>query len=293
MIADVGFSLENQKSYELAICAIFKEEALYLKEWIEFHKLQGVEHFFLYNNNSSDEYLEVLAPYIKKNEVTLVDWNYSYNPLEQKGNRTPWLDIQSSAYKNCIELYGNKAIWIAFIDVDEFLFCPAGARLPDFLLPYKEYGGLCVNWLLFGTSFLEDIPPGSLMIEALTRCAPTLENRNRGMKSIVQPCYVIGCKNAHSFMYKEGFFAITVDGKKTSPTQEYADGISHDKIRINHYWTRTESHFRNRKIASRKNRRNFEDEQFLRGLSVNYNKNIDTSILQFVFDLKKRMVYEE
>ena len=31
--------------YEFAICTIFKNNASYLKEWIEFHRMMGVEHF--------------------------------------------------------------------------------------------------------------------------------------------------------------------------------------------------------------------------------------------------------
>jgi len=38
----------------LSICAIFKDEAPYLPEWIEFHRLVGVERFFLYDNGSGD-----------------------------------------------------------------------------------------------------------------------------------------------------------------------------------------------------------------------------------------------
>jgi hypothetical protein len=34
----------------LSICAIFRHEAPYLREWIEFHKLIGAERFFLYDN---------------------------------------------------------------------------------------------------------------------------------------------------------------------------------------------------------------------------------------------------
>lgn len=48
----------------LSICAIFRNEADYLKEWIEFHRLVGVEHFFLYNNFSEDAYLSILGDYI-------------------------------------------------------------------------------------------------------------------------------------------------------------------------------------------------------------------------------------
>jgi hypothetical protein len=31
----------------VSIAAIFKDEAHYLREWIEFHNMLGVEHFFL------------------------------------------------------------------------------------------------------------------------------------------------------------------------------------------------------------------------------------------------------
>ena len=61
-----------ERQYKVSIGAIFKNEALYLKEWIEFHRIVGVEHFYLYNNNSDDNYREVLEPYIKRNIVTLV-----------------------------------------------------------------------------------------------------------------------------------------------------------------------------------------------------------------------------
>ena len=36
-----------ERQYKVSIGAIFKNEALYLKEWIEFHRIVGVEHFYL------------------------------------------------------------------------------------------------------------------------------------------------------------------------------------------------------------------------------------------------------
>ena len=62
--------------YELAIGAIFRDEAPYLKEWIEFHKLVGCEHFYLYNNASTDNFYEIQESYIANGEVDLIDWNY-------------------------------------------------------------------------------------------------------------------------------------------------------------------------------------------------------------------------
>ena len=59
----------SQYKYDLAVCAIFKNEARFLKEWIEFYKLIGVEHFYLYNNFSNDNYQDVLQPYINSKDV--------------------------------------------------------------------------------------------------------------------------------------------------------------------------------------------------------------------------------
>ncbi|MBR7025230.1 MAG: glycosyltransferase family 2 protein, partial [Selenomonadaceae bacterium] len=52
---------KNLFLYDLAVVAIFKNEGHYLKEWLDYHLFAGVEHFYLYNNNSTDNYEEVLA----------------------------------------------------------------------------------------------------------------------------------------------------------------------------------------------------------------------------------------
>ena len=55
---------KQQKKYTVAVCAIFKNESVFLKEWLEYHLLIGVEHFYLYNNFSEDNYQDILAPYL-------------------------------------------------------------------------------------------------------------------------------------------------------------------------------------------------------------------------------------
>ena len=42
-------------SYELSVVAIMKNEGAYLKEWLDFHILVGVEKFYLYDNESNDD----------------------------------------------------------------------------------------------------------------------------------------------------------------------------------------------------------------------------------------------
>ena len=83
------FTTHGLVSYELGIVTMFRNEANYLKEWIEYHRLVGVDHFYLYNLGSTDRYLNVLRPYIKEKIVTLeekiqevVQW------LEREGTST-------------------------------------------------------------------------------------------------------------------------------------------------------------------------------------------------------------
>ena len=49
----------------LSICAIYRWEGPYLREWVAFHKLMGIERIYLYNNRSEDDgHREALAPYV-------------------------------------------------------------------------------------------------------------------------------------------------------------------------------------------------------------------------------------
>src|ERR1700722_14415252 len=50
--------------YQIAACMMFYNESYFLKEWLEYHKLIGIEHFYLFNNGSTDNYLEIFTPYI-------------------------------------------------------------------------------------------------------------------------------------------------------------------------------------------------------------------------------------
>lgn len=38
---------------------MFYNEAKFLKEWLDYHLVIGVGHFYLYNNNSTDDYMPV------------------------------------------------------------------------------------------------------------------------------------------------------------------------------------------------------------------------------------------
>lgn len=262
---------KSQPHYQLAICSIFQNEACYLKEWIEFHRLVGVEHFYLFNNLSIDDFHTVLAPYVKDNIVTVIEW--------------PYPDFrQCAAYDKAIKMFKNQAKWMAFLDTDEFLFCVEKDNLVDFLKDYEDVGVLLVNWQVFGTNDVEKVPRNKLMIEMLTMKAPWDSAGNLHAKSIVRPCIVKEWNNAHS---PAVYPTPTVNADKVYVPYGYTDYIVIDKIRINHYWLRDEWFFWNIKL---KRRQQFGDDP--NGLISTYkslNAVEDLEIQRFVPELRKRM----
>lgn len=220
--------------YELAIGAIFRDEAPYLKEWIEFHKLVGVEHFYLFNHGSVDDYFPVLQAYIESGEVELFQWPYTASSWEN------WLyEVQAKAYETCIALAEGQTKWLALIDIDEFLTPISSDRVPDILKEYEGFGGVGFNWKLFGHSGLLDLKPNTLLIESLVMTAPHDRSTHLGIKSIVRPERVQGCHHPHYVVYKEGFYHVNSNKEAQIDSDGVTNGVYYDRLAINHYWSRT------------------------------------------------------
>ncbi len=212
--------------YDLAIVAMFRNEGRFIKEWIEYHRLIGVQYFYLYNNSSTDNYEKILRPYVEKGIVEITNWNHydGFHILDQ-----------AEAYQDALNKMKGVVKWIAFIDLDEFI-CPViQDNLLTFLKDYEDYGGLCINWLFFGTSDIECINNDELMIERLTKCNPNYGS-TVWVKSIVQPDRTISIPSAHFCQYKTPYFQVNAD--KIRFEGYLAPYATLDKVRINHYWPR-------------------------------------------------------
>ena len=63
----------ERKGAYLAASTICRDDAEYLPEWIEFHRLVGVERFFLYDNGSTDDHHGSSLPTASEGTATLGD----------------------------------------------------------------------------------------------------------------------------------------------------------------------------------------------------------------------------
>ena len=212
----------------LAFCAIYRDEAEYLPEWNEFHKLVGVERFFLYNNLSADNHLAVLAPYIEERSVVVHDWP----------GDAPEVPAQAKCYRACVERHRGEARWIGFIDLDEFVFSPTGRPVGEVLREYEYAPCVYINRAEFGSSGHKSKPEG-LVIESYTRRSddPRL---NGSLKKIVDPARTVDA-GAHLSTFTEGS---AVNENHEPVTGRNEGQVSFAKLRVNHYFTKSEEEAR-------------------------------------------------
>jgi len=206
---------DKKLKYELAVCAIFREEAPFLDEWLTFHAGIGVTHFYLYNNFSTDNFREVLRPWQDAGYVTLTEW-----PVEVG---------QIPAYKDCLRRFKNHARWIAFIDIDEFFFAPDGGNVLPTLAAFAHLPGIEVWHVYFGSNG-HGQRPATTVTESYTRCAPSSTTT---VKTIANPRLVYK-PGVHQFKYWAGVGRDTagqISGRQATPV--------FDRLRINHYWSRS------------------------------------------------------
>ena len=204
------------------MCAIFRDEAPYLAEWVEFHRLVGIEHFYLYDNRSGDASRDVLAPYVEDGIVTVHDWQ----PHPGQG----------PAYDDCLQRYRDEARWIAFIDLDEFLFSPTGKPLPELLDHYERWPAVGVNRANFGTSGHRQ-PPDGLVIESYVWKFRQVTS----IKSIIDPARTERHRNPHAFFYLDG--AQAVDENEEPIEKWFPSQVTFAKFQINHYLTKSEEEY--------------------------------------------------
>jgi hypothetical protein len=223
---------ERKRAY-LAASTIYRDDAEYLPEWIEFHRLVGVERFFLYDNGSTDDHRDVLAPYVGEGTVTVQDWA---QPFMREDGRTI---ASTGAFEHCVGAHREDARWIAFLDVDEFLFSPTGAPLPEVLREYEQFPGVVVNRAEFGPSGHQTKPSG-LVIESYVQRRRVRPDDEISHKSVVDPGRVQRCLGPHSFVYDDGL-SVNEDRRPVDMARSVSRSrVTWSRLRAHHYWSRSE-----------------------------------------------------
>lgn len=205
----------NAPKYFLTAFIRIKNEARFLPELIAYHQLIGVEHFYLYNNNSDDQPEAVLKPFLDAGTVTIIPW--------------PTVPVSPSCNQHFFQTYAHESTWVACIDADEFIVESRDGVLLEFLRRHRQWPAIALNSRMFGSNGHDRIPDG-LVIEEFIRSDPADDFH---VKVIAQPRRVEGYISPHNFVFS-GFAAarnlrgFPVPGSRWFPPKN-------PRLRLNHY----------------------------------------------------------
>ena len=252
----------------LSIAAIMKDEKPYLKEWIEYHRLQGVEHFYLCDNGSTDGTKEYLQPYVRTGLITYIDF--------------PGTNRQLPCYEYITKNYGKETKWLAFLDLDEFLVPMQNNDMQEFLAGFGDVDEVSLHWMNYGSNGIFSRASG-LVTEAFTAHARFL---NHTVKSIVRPEAVkdFSSFGANHYIPVKGL-SVNEYHKPVSYMLNF--NISGDKARVNHYITKSFAEF-----VNKKRRGHPEGTPINYGYYFFHNENDiknDASMQRFLPELRRRM----
>ena len=276
---------DYSKKYKISICGIFKNEAPFLKEWIEFHEMIGVEHFYLYNNNSDDNYQTVLIPYIDRGLVTLINWPYNH--------------AQMKAYQHFYETYKNETQWVSFLDIDEF-FCPKeDVTLTEWLMKHDKYPVLLVYWRMFGTSNVLNHDFSKLVTEqfymswkyydSVGKCLINTDYDIKDFDSSThhEPTIVKRYFGLPFVFYPANVFGHFVKGKYHFGDERKCDKAT---IQINHYWTKGwDVYSKKRQLTDVYFKENPKKNLEYFYYHENRNVSVDYTIFRYLIRLKLKM----
>lgn len=108
--------------YQLTLCTSpLHYKGLFLKNWIEFHRLVGFRKFVIYNATDASRNLSDLIDHYRKRHPGLVDivqWSFSGLFIKDVDRRR---HFQVEAAHDCLVRYGDQSEWLGMIDLDEYL----------------------------------------------------------------------------------------------------------------------------------------------------------------------------
>ena len=203
-----------------AILTCFKNESHILREWIEHYKNRGAEHIYMINDFSTDNYLEIIQPYLNIGFITLLNSDIKSNKI---GRQT---ELYNKYFYSIVKEEKHK--WFFILDLDEFLYSPINTDLNKIIEKYDDYSQVHIGWQNFGSnSFIEQ--PDEVVYNFTKRTvygdSKTFISHKSGFKS----------RDFISF----GIHSSNVDGKSKwfKHTNDDSDLI------INHYSIQSWNHF--------------------------------------------------
>jgi len=227
--SDSNKIISSKPRETLAILAIFRNEATIMEEWIKHHVDEGVDHFYLINNQSTDNYSEILARY--KDKITLYQHDKVYN-----------VDAIEKTFGGQIKSYEMvlpdiKEDWLYVVDLDVFAYVRKPyANIKDLLLKEgHRFDQIIIKLKQFTSAGLIK-QPDNVVDNFTVRWDHNTYQYLLG-KAIMRTNKIDRVDINYCFL-KKG--CITIDGNLENPTDFFIWENKHDRNTLNKYLNATE-----------------------------------------------------
>jgi len=221
--------LMDRGRFDVSVMAILKNEAPNMEEWLCHHMAIGVDHFFLYDNGSTDELHEVLKPYADHGVVTTI-----YFPMR---------GLQRDANNHVVRFFGHTTEWIAYVDIDEFLVPERDESIRDVMARYPDAEQVLVSRKEFCYSG-HRTPAEGLVTETYREYSeqvPRMGTSEVLAKPIIRPRGTarVGIHNATTVHGR----TVNTAGEPTSEAATVIEDPSYANLQMNHYFTKSWQEF--------------------------------------------------
>jgi hypothetical protein len=134
---------------------VAKDESKYLKEWILYHKLIGIDNFSIYLHNNTDNSADVLD-----------DLGVSFKNVSSE---SLGFEVKNKLYTEIIQEANTE--FVCCLDIDEFIVLPECDDIRDFLSSslYDGFGGIVLHQNIFGSNEHASSPAGLVIENYITR----------------------------------------------------------------------------------------------------------------------------
>ena len=223
----------------LAFVAIVKDEADSIVEWIRFHLAAGVDHFFFYDDGSTDDTVANIQKTLPSEMFTLTPWKQRLK--DAKGPKT--IHNQPLAYAHAVSNYGAGYRWMGFFDIDEFLFPVEANSINDVLKDLQFADTILLPWAMFGRNG-NKTTPNAIIPNFTQRMRDPFASNVSGLlnfKCLVRPSAVTkvynhGFETNHSkILYNSGGVKFEFGQHQNSKFQ------SNPKLQLNHYYAKSDA----------------------------------------------------
>jgi len=257
----------------ISACATVKNEAPYLEEWLRYHSLQGVEHFYIHDDESTDGTMNILK-----------EWETAGKATIYTGFRKPNVPPQRAFYDFIAKEKKDETKWCAFLDIDEFYH---GEKTMNELLSglNDNVSAMEIGWCHYGSDGLLE-NDGRLVIERFLKHSDSSFYRNWYPKTIAKLANVVKCRNVHIFEYSDGI--ILNSDLKDITRYDFNKRLNQidsywKACRINHYYVKSLAEYRE------KMKKGYADSAARRTYQFRLhdrNTHYDASILKWVEPIK-------